>query len=104
MNNDVIIRRMVLCDVDAVRAIETASFAKPWSRADFVNKMEIALKESSRKIERFKENVEANSSLVVPKWLSFDANSLTGKVVAAPTREDIDFPVEEHLIIELYSK
>ena len=66
--------------------------------------MEIALKESSRKIERFKENVEANSSLVVPKWLSFDANSLTGKVVAAPTREDIDFPVEEHLIIELYSK
>ena len=66
--------------------------------------MEIALKESSRKIERFKENVEANSSLVVPRWLSFDANSLTGKVVAAPTREDIDFPVEEHLIIELYSK
>ena len=66
--------------------------------------MEIALKESSRKIERFKENVEANSSIVVPKWLSFDANSLTGKVVAAPTREDIDFPVEEHLIIELYSK
>jgi small subunit ribosomal protein S4 len=66
--------------------------------------MEIALKESSRKIERFKENVEANSSIVVPKWLSFDTNTLTGKVVAAPTREDIDFPVEEHLIIELYSK
>ena len=66
--------------------------------------MVIELKESSRKIERFKENVEANSTVVVPKWLSFDAANMIGKVVAAPTREDIEFPVEEHLIIELYSK
>ena len=66
--------------------------------------MVIELKESSRKIERFKENVEANSSVVIPKWLEFDANNLVGKVVAAPTREDIEFPIEEHLIIELYSK
>ena len=66
--------------------------------------MVIALKESSRGIQRFKDNVEVNSSLVVPKWLEFDAANLIGKVVAAPTREDIDFPVEEHLIVELYSK
>ena len=66
--------------------------------------MVIELRESSRKIDRFKENVEANSSIVVPKWLEFDAANLVGKVVAAPTREDIEFPVEEHLIIELYSK
>ncbi len=66
--------------------------------------MVIELKESSRKIERFKENVEANSTVVVPKWLEFDAANLVGKVVAAPTREDIEFPVEERLIIELYSK
>ena len=66
--------------------------------------MVIELKEASRKIERFKENVEANSTIVVPKWLSFDAANMVGKVVAAPTREDIEFPVEEHLIIELYSK
>ena len=66
--------------------------------------MVIELKESSRKIERFKENIEANSTIVVPKWLSFDAANMVGKVVAAPTREDIEFPVEEHLIIELYSK
>ena len=66
--------------------------------------MVIELKESSRKIERFKENVEANSSIAIPRWLEFDPNNMVGKVVAAPTREDIEFPVEEHLIIELYSK
>jgi len=66
--------------------------------------MVVALKESSRSIQRFRDNVEVNSSLVVPKWLEFDAANLIGKVVAAPTREDIDFPVEERLIVELYSK
>ena len=66
--------------------------------------MVIALKESSRSIERFKANLEANAYHVIPKWLSFDADTMVGKVVAAPTREDIDFPVEERLIVELYSK
>ena len=40
----------------------------------------------------------------VPKWLDRNKNTLQGTVVAMPTREDIDFPVEEHLIVELYSK
>ena len=66
--------------------------------------MVIGLKESSRSIERFKVNLEANAYHVIPKWLEFDANNMIGKVVAAPTREDIDFPVEERLIVELYSK
>ena len=66
--------------------------------------MVIALKESSRSIERFKLNLEANAYHVIPKWLEFDAQNMIGKVVAAPTREDVDFPVEEHLIVELYSK
>jgi len=66
--------------------------------------MVIALKESSRSIERFKVNVENNAYHVIPKWLDFDKDNLVGKVVAAPTREDIDLPVEEHLIVELYSK
>ena len=66
--------------------------------------MVIALKESSRSIERVKMNLEANAYHVIPKWLEFDAANMIGKVVAAPTREDIDFPVEEHLIVELYSK
>ncbi len=66
--------------------------------------MVIAVRESSRSIERFKLNLEANAYHVIPKWLEFDAANMIGKVVAAPSREDIDFPVEEHLIVELYSK
>ena len=66
--------------------------------------MIIALKESSRSIERFKNNLEDNAYHTIPKWLEFDAANMVGKVVALPTREDIDLPVEEHLIVELYSK
>ena len=64
--------------------------------------MVIALRESSRSIERFKQNLEIYH--VVPRWLEFDENNMIGKVVAVPTREDIDLPVEERLIVELYSK
>ena len=64
--------------------------------------MVIALKESSRSIERFKQNLEIYH--VIPRWLEFDENNMIGKVVAVPTREDIDLPVEERLIVELYSK
>ncbi len=66
--------------------------------------MIIALKESSRSIERFKNNLEDNAYHTIPRWLEFDASNMVGKVVAVPTREDIDLPVEEHLIVELYSK
>jgi len=66
--------------------------------------MVIAIRESSRSIERFKLNLEANAYHVIPKWLEFDANNMVGKVVAVPAREDIDLPVEERLIVELYSK
>ena len=44
------------------------------------------------------------TGVVTPKWLTFDAQNLTGKVIAAPAREDIDFQVSEHLIVELYSR
>ena len=66
--------------------------------------MIIALKESSRSIERFKNNLEDNAYHTIPKWMEFDAANMVGKIVALPTREDIDLPVEEHLIVELYSK
>ena len=45
-----------------------------------------------------------NASRPAPKWLDYDANNMVGKVVAMPARDDIDLPVEEHLIVELYSK
>ncbi|MPM16478.1 30S ribosomal protein S4 [bioreactor metagenome] len=64
----------------------------------------ITLREKSRSMDKFKATIEANGSRVVPKWLDFDKNSLVAKVVALPAREDIDLPIEEHLIVELYSK
>ena len=65
----------------------------------------IEVKEKSRATTRFKAIVEGEfATAVAPKWLQKDANILGGKVVAAPQRDDIDFPVEEHLIVELYSK
>jgi len=66
--------------------------------------MVIALKESSRSIEKFKANIEANELTPMPKWLEYDKNTNEAKVVAFPERSDIDLPIEEHLIVELYSK
>ena len=64
----------------------------------------IALAENSRSIEKFKGSLEANGSRVIPKWLEMDKNNNVAKVIAVPAREDIDLPIEEHLIVELYSK
>lgn len=65
----------------------------------------IEVKESSRSTARFKAIAEGQtSSIAAPKWLEKSADKLGGKVIAEPEREDIDFPVEEHLIVELYSK
>ncbi len=66
--------------------------------------MTITLKETSRDLEKIKSSLEANAFRQPPKWLSFDANSLVAKVTAVPERDDIDLPIEEHLIVELYSK
>lgn len=66
--------------------------------------MVIALKESDRSNEKFKASIEANSFRQPPKWLEYDANALAAKVATTPVREDIDFPIEEQLIVELYSK
>ena len=64
----------------------------------------ITVREKSKNSDRMKEIVERNESRLVPKWLDMDKNTLTGKVVALPARDDIDYEVEEHLIVELYSK
>ena len=62
----------------------------------------IAVKEKSQSSPKFKEIKEM--SITVPAWMSVDVNKLEGKVVAMPRREDIDTPIAEHLIVELYSK
>ena len=64
----------------------------------------IAIKEDSKSSEKIKNVIEITASRIVPKWLDLDNNTLTGKVVAVAEREDIDLPLEEHLIVELYSK
>jgi len=66
--------------------------------------MVVSLKDSSKSLEKIKANVEANAFRQPPKWLEYDANNMIAKVVAVPAREDIDLPIEEHLIVELYSK
>ena len=66
--------------------------------------MVITVKPSSRDLEKLKANVEANASRQPPKWLDYDASNLLAKVTGVPTKEDIDLPIEEHLIVELYSK
>jgi small subunit ribosomal protein S4 len=66
--------------------------------------MIITLKDKSRSLAKFKYVIEANAFRQPPKWLDYDAASLVAKVVATPLREDIDIPIEEQLIVELYSK
>ncbi|MCX7843630.1 MAG: 30S ribosomal protein S4 [Clostridia bacterium] len=64
----------------------------------------IAVKEKSKASPKLKAIAEITGSKVIPQWLEFDRENLTGKVVALPAREDIDLPLKEHLIVELYSK
>lgn len=64
----------------------------------------IAVKEKSKSSPKMKSIVEITGSKVVPKWLEMDKENLTGKVIALPVRDDIDLPIKEHLIVELYSK
>ena len=65
----------------------------------------IEVREKSRSSVKFKGLLGEDAPMVtLPKWLTRDKNTLRGTVVAMPVRDDIDFPVEEHLIVELYSK
>jgi small subunit ribosomal protein S4 len=61
----------------------------------------IAVRETSRKSPKFTDLTNARP---VPAWLSFNAETLTGSIVQAPAREDVDLEVKETLIVELYSK
>ena len=62
----------------------------------------VSIKENKRQIELFKKLKEVK--VVMPKWLEFDASKLEGKVLELPKRDDIDLAIEEHLIVELYSR
>lgn len=63
----------------------------------------ITIKESSLSSEKIKVNLES-AGKSVPEWIDYDANTQTAKIKALPNREQIDIPVQEHLIVELYSR
>ena len=54
--------------------------------------------------DKFKALIEDAATAVKPKWLDVDLDAVSAKVIALPQRDDIDFPFEEQLIVELYSK
>ncbi len=64
----------------------------------------IEIKENKKGIQRFKDILEVTGGRIVPEWLDVDAEKLQGTVKELPTREQIDVPVDEMLIVELYSK
>ena len=64
----------------------------------------VSICEKSRGSEKIKAVVEANSARPVPQWIDIDRNNLSAKVIALPTRDQIEAPVEEQLIVEFYSK
>ena len=64
----------------------------------------ISIREKSRNSVRIKEVLEQNAQTPIAKWLELDRNTLQGKVVALASREDIDYDINETLIVELYSK
>lgn len=64
----------------------------------------ISIKDNSRQSDKFKSILETNASRPVPKWLDLNREALEAKVIAMPTRDEIDLAVEETLIVELYSK
>ena len=65
---------------------------------------EIAIREIRKENPVVKANVEANESRRSPEWLEVNPQNLSGKVVRLANRDEVDLPVEEHLIVELYSK
>ena len=64
----------------------------------------IAVREKSRSSAKFEAILASTESRIVPKWLDMNRDTMEGRVVAFAEREDIDLPIEEHLIVELYSK
>ena len=64
----------------------------------------IEIREKSKSLQRFKDITEVTASRLVPEWMDVDIENLKGTVKNLPTREMIDVPVNEMLIVELYSK
>lgn len=64
----------------------------------------VAVKESSRSLNKFQEAAEAMSQRIIPEWLDLDVEAMQGRVVSLPTRDQIDTDVQEQVVVELYSR
>ena len=64
----------------------------------------ITVRESKKECGAIKQAIELTKTMTAPKWLEKNVEKLTGKILKLSDREDIDIPIEEHLIVELYSK
>ena len=64
----------------------------------------VQLREKSRKNNQISEAVEFAQGRGIPPWLELDADAFKGKVLELPVREDIRFPIQEQLVVELYSR
>ena len=64
----------------------------------------IEVREAKKSLQRFKDIVEVTNGRLVPDWIDVDLEKFQGTVKELPTREQIDVPVDEMLIVELYSK
>lgn len=65
---------------------------------------EIVVRESSRKLQPIQRSLDLSGGRGIPAWLEFDREKMKGRVVSIPKREDVNFPIQEQMIVELYSK
>jgi len=65
---------------------------------------EIAVRESSKKLPAILQALDLTGNKTVPPWLEFNREALRGRVISFPKREDVNFPIQEQMIVELYSK
>ncbi|HHV94109.1 MAG TPA: 30S ribosomal protein S4 [Firmicutes bacterium] len=64
----------------------------------------VSVRENSRSLQVIKDNIEAAAGRTMPEWIDVNLEQMEGKILAVPTRDQIDIPVQEHLIVEYYSR
>ncbi len=94
---------------DARQLVRHGHFTINGKKADIPSMLvslndEIAVIEKSKSMPKFKALAETLANKNAPAWLDVDKEKMSAKVVALPAREDVDFDISEHLIVELYSK
>jgi len=71
-----------------------------WSKPGDV----VGVREKSRELVPFRKALETAGNRTIPEWLSLHEDGLTATIVSLPSREQIDVPVQEHMVVELYSR